>query len=82
MPKDGFYFTKEIFDLLYPSYGDTFPTYNGGIGMTYEQGGSGEAGLAVETSIGDTLTLKDRIAHHFTTGMSTLEKFPHKMRKY
>ena len=67
------YFTKEIFDLLYPSYGDTFPTYNGSIGMTYEQGGSGQAGLAIETGIGDTLTLKDRIAHHFTTGISTVE---------
>ncbi|WP_373517751.1 M14 family metallopeptidase [Pricia sp.] len=71
--KGWFYFTKEIFDLLYPSYGDTYPTYNGSIGMTYEQGGSGEAGLAIETSIGDTLTLKDRIAHHFTTGISTVE---------
>lgn len=68
-----FYFTKEIFDLLYPSYGDTFPTYNGSIGMTYEQGGSGRAGLGIETGIGDTLTLTDRIAHHFTTGISTVE---------
>jgi len=68
-----FYFTKEVFDLLYPSYGDTYPTYNGGIGMTYEQGGSGRAGLAITTSIGDTLTLKDRIAHHLTTGLSTVE---------
>ena len=33
------YFTKESFDLLYPSYGDTYPTYNGAIGMTYEQAG-------------------------------------------
>ncbi|MBC8768780.1 zinc carboxypeptidase [Arenibacter sp. BSSL-BM3] len=68
-----FYFTKEVFDLLYPSYGDTFPTYNGGIGMTYEQGGSGHAGLGVKTIIGDTLTLQDRIAHHLTTGLSTVE---------
>ena len=68
-----FYFTKEVFDLLYPSYGDTYPTYNGGIGMTYEQGGSGRAGLGITTSIGDTLTLKDRIAHHHTTGLSTVE---------
>ncbi len=67
------YFTKEIFDLLYPSYGDTFPTYNGGIGMTYEQGGSGRAGLGITTRYGDTLTLKDRIAHHHTTGLSTVE---------
>src|SRR5690606_14537936 len=39
----------------------------------YEQGGSGRAGLAIKTSIGDTLTLKDRIAHHLTTGISTVE---------
>jgi len=68
-----FYFTKEVFDLLYPSYGDTYPTYNGSIGMTYEQGGSGHAGLGVKTMIGDTLTLHDRIAHHLTTGLSTVE---------
>lgn len=68
-----FYFTKEVFDLLYPSYGDTYPMYNGSIGMTYEQGGSGRAGLGIVTAIGDTLTLKDRIAHHHTTGLSTIE---------
>lgn len=66
------YFTKERFDLLYPSYGDTYPLYNGAIGMTYEQGGI-RAGLAVITADGDTLTLKDRIDHHFTTSMATLE---------
>jgi hypothetical protein len=66
------YFTKERFDLLYPSYGDTYPLYNGAIGMTYEQGGIG-AGLAVVTIDGDTLTLKDRIDHHHTTGMATIE---------
>ncbi|MGB5480495.1 MAG: M14 family metallopeptidase [Eudoraea sp.] len=68
-----FYYTKERFDLFYPSYGDTYPTYNGAIGMTYEQGGGGRAGLGVITSNGDTLTLKDRIAHHHTTGISTVE---------
>ena len=72
--KEGWlYFTKERFDLFYPSYGDTYPTYNGAIGMTYEQGGSGRAGLGITTQIGDTLTLKDRIDHHLTTGLSTVE---------
>lgn len=66
------YFTKERFDLLYPSYGDTYPLYNGAIGMTYEQGGIG-AGLAVVTATGDTLTLEDRVNHHFTTSMATVE---------
>lgn len=67
------YFTRERFDLLYPSYGDTYPIYNGSVGMTYEQGGSGRAGLTVINSDGDTLTLKDRIEHHHTTGLSTVE---------
>jgi len=67
------YFTKEIFDLFYPSYGDTYPTYNGAIGMTYEQAGHSQGGLAVINSEGDTLSLRDRIAHHFTTSMSTVE---------
>ncbi|MCE3282887.1 MAG: family carboxypeptidase, partial [Chitinophagaceae bacterium] len=37
--KGWLYFTKQYFDLFYPSYGDTYPTYNGAIGMTYEQAG-------------------------------------------
>lgn len=67
------YFTKERFDLFYPSYGDTYPTYNGAIGMTFEQGGGPRGGLAVIMSSGDTLTLADRLEHHFTTGLSTID---------
>ena len=70
------YFTKQDYDLYYPSYGDTYPTYNGAIGMTYEQAGGGSggrAGTAVITASGDTLTLYDRALHHFTTSLSTIE---------
>ncbi len=66
------YFTKERFDLFYPSYGDTYPVYSGAIGMTYEQGGIG-AGLTITTAEGDPLTLKDRLTHHFTNSLSTIE---------
>jgi len=66
------YFTREEFDLLYPSYGDTYPMYNGAIGMTYEQGGI-NGGLTILTQNGDTLTLADRIAHHTSNGLSTIE---------
>ncbi|MCA6378526.1 MAG: zinc carboxypeptidase [Cytophagales bacterium] len=66
------YFTKERFDLYYPSYGDSYPTYSGAIGMTYEKGGIG-AGITITTKEGDPLTLKDRLTHHFTTGMATIE---------
>ncbi len=71
--KGWLYFTREVFDLFYPSYGDTYPTFNGAIGMTYEQGGSGAAGLAVQTEDQDTLTLADRVLHHYTTALSTVE---------
>lgn len=66
------YFTRQVFDLFYPSYGDTYPTYNGAIGMTYEQGGI-SAGLGVKTRSGDTLTLTDRLTHHYTSSISTIE---------
>ncbi|GAB3639881.1 M14 family metallopeptidase [Spirosoma arcticum] len=72
--KNGWlYYTRERFDLFYPSYGDTYPTYNGAIGMTYEQGGSGRAGLAIEKADGDTLTLRQRIDHHVAASIATLE---------
>ena len=67
------FFTKQEFDLFYPSYGDTYPLYNGSIGMTYEQAGNSGGGSAVLTENGDTLTLRDRIMHHYTTGLSTIE---------
>ena len=66
------YFTKEIYDLFYPAFGDTYPLFNGAIGITYEQGGVG-AGLAIRSDDGDTLTLEFRILRHYTTGMLTVE---------
>ncbi|WNJ21187.1 M14 family metallopeptidase [Pontibacter sp. G13] len=68
-----FYYTGESFDLLYPSYGDTWPTYQGAVGFTYEQAGHGVSGVAILENSGDTLTLADRISHHFLTGISTVE---------
>lgn len=72
--KNGWaYFTKERFDLLYPSYGDTYPTYMGAIGMTYEQAGGGRGGLGVTLENETVLTLTDRVEHHVTSGISTVE---------
>jgi hypothetical protein len=67
------YYTREVFDLFYPSYGDTWPTYQGAIGMTYEQGGGGRAGLGILTERGDTLTLKNRISNQHLAGKATVE---------
>lgn len=67
------YYTREDFDLFYPAYGDTYPTYNGAIGMTYEQAGHSRAGLTVVTAEGDTLTLSQRVLNQHVVGMSTVE---------
>jgi len=70
---EWYYFTRERFDLFYPSYGDTWPTFNGAIGMTYEQAGHSTAGKGIILNNGDTLTIRDRIDHHTTTALSTIE---------
>ncbi|MAB49561.1 MAG: zinc carboxypeptidase [Flavobacteriaceae bacterium] len=67
------FFTRERFDLFYPSYGDTYPTYMGAIGMTYEQGGHGMSGLGILNDEGHVLTLVERLTHHTVTGLSTVE---------
>ncbi|MEX2462646.1 MAG: M14 family metallopeptidase, partial [Balneolaceae bacterium] len=67
------YFTRERFDLFYPGFGDTWPTFHGSIGMTYEMPGHSLSGLGIERAEGDTLTLYDRIQQHHTTGLSTVE---------
>lgn len=71
--KGWLYFTKERFDLFYPSYGDTYPVYSGAIGMTYEKAGNGSAGLGVYTADRDTLTLVDRAIQHHASGMNMVE---------
>lgn len=67
------YFTREVFDLFAPSYGDTWPTMNGAIGITVEQGGSGRAGLAATKANGDTLSFYDRVIHQHVTGIASVE---------
>ncbi|WP_109673551.1 M14 family zinc carboxypeptidase [Dyadobacter jejuensis] len=68
------YFTRNEYDLFFPSYGDTWPTFNGAIGLTFEQAGDAKAGLALaRPSHRDTLTLADRMEHHLTSSFATLE---------
>lgn len=66
------YYTGETFDMFYPGFGDSWPSLVGAIGMTYEQAGSGGAGLVVRRPDGTNLTLEDRATHHRVAGLSTL----------
>ncbi len=67
------YYTRENFDLFYPGYGDSWPTFQGAIGMTYEQAGHSSAGLALRRDDETLLTLRDRIWHHFIAAFATCE---------
>ncbi|MEZ6196151.1 MAG: M14 family metallopeptidase [Planctomycetota bacterium] len=66
------YYTAESFDLFYPGYGDSWPSFTGAIGMTYEQAGHSSSGLAVEREDGEILTLEDRIEHHLVASKATI----------
>ena len=66
------YYTAQNFDLFYPGYGDSWPSLVGAVGMTYEQGGSGFAGLLVERPDGTTLSLHDRATGHRVAQNATL----------
>ncbi len=65
------YFVREVFDFFYPAYGDSWPSFHGAVGMTYEVGGS--PGLARRRKDGTVLTLKERALKHFTASRATLE---------
>lgn len=57
------YFTREVYDLYYPGYGDTYPILNGALAMTLEQGGI-RGGLRAQKLDGDTITFVERVKHH------------------
>jgi hypothetical protein len=65
------YWSGEVFDLFYPGFGDSWPSLNGAIGMTYEQ--AGQVGVRVKRNDETILTLKDRLDHHFVTSLATLK---------
>lgn len=66
------YFVRETFDLFYPGYGDSWPFFNGAIGMTYEMAGGPAGALAYRRRDGSILTLKERALKHFSAGLSTV----------
>jgi Zinc carboxypeptidase len=66
------FFVAERFDLFYPGYGDSWPSLHGAIGMTYEVGGGGRGGVAVERTDRTVLTLRDRIDRHVATAKETV----------
>jgi hypothetical protein len=65
------YFNREVFDSFYPGYGESWPIFQGAVGMTYEQASA--RGLNYRRSGGTLLTFLDGVVHHFTAAMATIE---------
>lgn len=65
------YFTRENYDAFYPGYGASWPSYYGGIAMTYEQASA--RGLVLRRSDDTLLAFRDTVRHHFVASLSTLE---------
>lgn len=63
------YFTREVYDLFYPGYGDTWNAHQGAVGSTYEQGSA--RGLVFARRDRTELTYADGIENHFTASMAT-----------
>jgi hypothetical protein len=64
------YFSRDVFDLFYPGYGDSWPTFQGAVGMTFEVAGQG--GMAYRRLDGDVLTLESRIQRHATASLAAV----------
>ncbi|MEF8941127.1 MAG: M14 family metallopeptidase, partial [Salinivenus sp.] len=67
------YYTRDVFDLHYPGYWDSYPSLHGATGMTYETDGGGGKGLRWRRGDGTILTFEDGIAHHFVAVLSTID---------
>ncbi len=65
------YFTREGYDAFYPGYGASWPSYYGGISMTYENGST--RGLVVKRSDDTTITYRETVRRHFITSISSAE---------
>ena len=64
------YFRRDVFDLFYPGYGDSWPTFHGAVGMTFEA--AGQSGLAYKRLDGETTTLESRLHRHTTASLATV----------
>jgi hypothetical protein len=67
------YYTRDIFDLFYPGYWDSWPSLNGATGMTYETDGGGFKGLRYRREDDSIVTFRSSIAKHYVASLATLE---------
>ncbi|HZH33764.1 MAG TPA: M14 family zinc carboxypeptidase [Pyrinomonadaceae bacterium] len=66
------FYVRDIFDLFYPGYWDSFPSLAGATGMTYETDGGGFKGFRWTRDDGTIATLRGAIAKHYVASLTTL----------
>jgi len=63
------YFKREQFDDFYPGYGESWPFFNGSVGMTFEQASA--RGLRYRRDDETILEYAETVRHHFTAALQT-----------
>jgi hypothetical protein len=63
------YFIREVYDSFYPGYGESWPIFNGAIGMTYEQASA--RGLVLRRTDETLLTYRQGVVQHFNAAITT-----------
>jgi Zinc carboxypeptidase len=67
------FYVRDVFDLFYPGYWDSWPSLNGATGMTYETDAGGFKGINWKRDDDTIVTLRSGIAKHFVASLTTLE---------
>ncbi len=65
------YFTRDVFDAFYPGYGASWPSYYGGIAMTYEQGSA--RGLVMRLRDGTEMTYAETVREYVVASLATAQ---------
>ncbi|MCM2254660.1 MAG: M14 family metallopeptidase [Vicinamibacteria bacterium] len=63
------YFVREVYDSFYPGYGESWPIFQGAIGMTYEQ--ASPRGLVYRRRDDSVLTYAQAVLQHATAALQT-----------
>ena len=66
------FYVRDIFDLFYPGYWDSWPALSGATGMTYETDSGGWKGLRWRRDDETIVTMRSGIAKHFVASLTTL----------
>ena len=66
------FYVRDVFDLFYPGYWDSWPALQGATGMTYETDAGGWKGLRWKRDDETIVTFRSGIAKHFVASLTTL----------